>query len=216
MAAKGMALVKNDPKTKKYYDGLIGQEKTDAIKDYGEYSLNQLWIQMQVTLSDQRKREVMANLKQAQTPGRDGSPAMTSEEGLVVTRFLEEDNIELAELYMNDAIRRHNEEVQANLMRAEQANIQGQQQSALVFNGLRVTGKYFQAVVGRGKFGLDYPCEFRGKRTDGIVNVGVRLSISVHANHVAARLSCFIGCWKAEPITVHRVGLSPFHIASQV
>jgi hypothetical protein len=132
MAAKGMILVKNDPKTEKYYEGLIGPDKVSAIKEYEEYSLNQLWIQMAVTLSDQRKREIMANLKQAQTPGRDGSPAMTSEEGLVVTRFLEEDNMELAELYMNDAIRRHEQQVQENLMRAEQANQQGQQQSAFM------------------------------------------------------------------------------------
>lgn len=132
MAAKGMSGVKFDPRTRKYYNGVIGKDKTDALFKYSEYSLNQLWIQMVVILSDQMKREVYEQLKTATTPGRNGEPAISAEEALAVMKFLEEDNLELAQLYLADAIKRHAQEAQAIQQQAQQANEQSQLSSITV------------------------------------------------------------------------------------
>jgi hypothetical protein len=128
--AKARVLMEHDPKSREYYEGVLGKEYVNAIIEYKDMSLNQIGLEVRVAPTAERKAAIRQVAQAALSGGRNGTPAIDFDDYLFLEKQLEDGHLELAAWYFSLAKKRREEKDAQIAAQQSEMNAQVQMQSA--------------------------------------------------------------------------------------
>jgi hypothetical protein len=128
--AKARVLMEHDPKSREYYEGVLGKEYVNSIIEYKDMSLNQIGLEVRVAPTAERKAAIRQVAQAALSGGRNGTPAIDFDDYLFLEKQLEDGHLELAAWYFSLAKKRREEKDAQIAAQQSEMNAQVQMQSA--------------------------------------------------------------------------------------
>lgn len=127
LVQRGALLMKHNKKSQEYYRLAIGLS-VEILTIASKYSTDQIGIKMTVMPDDQTKERIHMAALEAMKMGKEGHVGITMPDYLLITRMLEEGQVQYAEALLGERITRARKEHEQNAAQMVQLNGQQQQQ----------------------------------------------------------------------------------------
>jgi hypothetical protein len=122
--------IKTDNGVKEYYEGLFGEKGIQSVLSIKDLTLEQVGISLIPRPSEIEKAQLMQDCIELTKAGRDGFMPFTQSDLVMVKSLLNNDQLELATIYMSKTIEQNKAKHLAEQQAIIQSNSQAQMQSA--------------------------------------------------------------------------------------
>jgi hypothetical protein len=130
LVMKARVLIRYDDKVEDYYENLFGDTAIDSIKSIDGLTLEQLGITMTPRPTEAEKAQILQDCIELTKAGRDGFMPFTQSDLVMVRMLLNNDQLELATIYMSKTIEENKAKHLAEQQAVIQSNSEAQMQSA--------------------------------------------------------------------------------------
>jgi len=130
LVMKARVLIRFDNDAKQYYEGLLGEKAIASIKSIQDLTLEQVGISLIPKPTETEKAQLLQDCIELTKATRDGFVPFTQADLVMVRSLLNNDELELATLYMSKAVNDAKEKHLAEQKEMVQATAEAQAQSA--------------------------------------------------------------------------------------
>ncbi len=143
VVAKMRLLIEFSPRSRKYYEGVIGENYVREITKYKDLSLNSIGLILRAAPTQERKRFILETAQMALQNSKNGSGTalIDYDDFLYIETLVEQGYLDLARAVISTTIQRNKAAAQQQAQAAQQQVIQGQQNSALVAEQAKAQAK---------------------------------------------------------------------------